>query len=336
MISSSRRGHRWAAAAFLAVPVLSTQLAAQSEAGLRKAQAAAHGSDCEKARPFYWEVGGSVGDPIASGRVGKEAPRRADALPIASASKWVLGAYILERFGGLPADPRFIELARMRAGYDKFNPMLCVTSKSVSDCMEVGANAHVSKELVGSFNYNGGHSQYMAAEKTLLGLGTHDSEALTVEFREKLRLGPSFRYRWPVLGMGIEANAADYATFLQRLIPNSSGGYAMRNYLTDGAETLPCSPVSPRCSPMGNTKWRYAFHYWAETNEAQGTLPGGAAVLPGDGAYSSPGIFGFYPWIRRGPRGDWFYGIISRMGGPEGYKASVVCGQAIRSAFFSS
>jgi hypothetical protein len=54
----------------------------------------------------------------------------------------------------------------------------------------------------------------------------------------------------------------------------------------------------------------------------------------GDGAFSSPGAFGFYPWIEASKN---YYGVISRQAGSgngeqEGY-ASAQCGRLIRHAW---
>jgi len=52
----------------------------------------------------------------------------------------------------------------------------------------------------------------------------------------------------------------------------------------------------------------------------------------GDGAFSSAGAFGFYPWIDAGRR---YYGVIARRDSAgEGYD-SARCGRLIRKAWLS-
>ena len=62
----------------------------------------------------------------------------------------------------------------------------------------------------------------------------------------------------------------------------------------------------------------------------------------GDGSFSSPGLYGFYPWIDASKR---YYGIVARedtnpagLSGPaatSNYWQSVLCGQAIRKGFLT-
>jgi hypothetical protein len=53
----------------------------------------------------------------------------------------------------------------------------------------------------------------------------------------------------------------------------------------------------------------------------------------GDGSFSSPGAFGFYPWIDAARK---HYGIVARYElSSDAYLHSVLCGQPIRKAFLS-
>ena len=49
----------------------------------------------------------------------------------------------------------------------------------------------------------------------------------------------------------------------------------------------------------------------------------------GDGAFSSPGLFGFYPWVDASKS---YYGILARVM-PAGALDSVGCGRIIRKAW---
>jgi hypothetical protein len=82
-------------------------------------------------------------------------------------------------------------------------------------------------------------------------------------------------------------------------------------------------------TPIPETEsWHYSLGHWVEDDPAIG-----------DGAFSSPGAFGFYPWISADKR---FYGMVAReqrhgvMSGDPGDKpavASVNCGRQIRAAW---
>jgi hypothetical protein len=59
--------------------------------------------------------------------------------------------------------------------------------------------------------------------------------------------------------------------------------------------------------------WRSSYGHWIED----------------DGSYSSPGAFGFYPWLSGKT-----YGVVARSStSRQGYFESAVCGRALRGAF---
>src|SRR5262249_9777817 len=76
--------------------------------------AAENGAACKAIDSFYWEIGDAKG-PIASGST----DRRFDAtraIPLASATKWLWGAYVVERSKSTPAAID-ASLMTMRGGY---------------------------------------------------------------------------------------------------------------------------------------------------------------------------------------------------------------------------
>ena len=88
-----------------------------------------------------------------------------------------------------------------------------------------------------------------------------------------------------------------------------------------------CTRHSTTCnatfSPIPEA-WHYSIGHWVEDDPNS----------HGDGAFSSPGMYGFYPWIDATKA---FYGIISRenmtgSGLQQGY-ASAQCGRLIRRAW---
>lgn len=294
------------------------------------ATAAANGSACNSARPFYWEIGDESG-VIVSGAVGLGAPGRTTVVDLASASKWPLGAYAFERYGGLP--PLDVSDALlMLSGFDGFSPLLCPLVARVKNCFNLIGNHTQVPGLIGTFNYDGGNSQYAAADAGLLGLGEYTAAQLTTEIMGTL--GSGMIYQYPAVSAGVRASAAQYAAFLQSMMtPPASGGLIMHDYLDPAwtIPTLPCAGGGTGCSVTGTVAFSYGHHYWLENNPTAGELANGTPIGPGDGAFSSPGAYGFYPWISADKT---LYGVVSRqalLG--TAYQASLACGQAIRYAF---
>lgn len=67
-----------------------------------------------------------------------------------------------------------------------------------------------------------------------------------------------------------------------------------------------------------NESWSYSIGHWVETDPAAG-----------DGAFSSAGAFGFYPWIDAGKT---WYGIVARKQTPQGQDTDRSLGEGYRSA----
>ena len=67
-----------------------------------------------------------------------------------------------------------------------------------------------------------------------------------------------------------------------------------------------------------NETWHYSLGHWVEDDPAVG-----------DGAFSSAGAFGFYPWVDAGRQ---FYGVLARSAA-DGGQPSMECGRLIRRAW---
>ena len=80
-------------------------------------------------------------------------------------------------------------------------------------------------------------------------------------------------------------------------------------------DTCPAAVNAP--SPPGDS-WHYSIGHWVEDDP-----------LTGDGAFSSAGAFGFYPWIDSTKT---VYGVIARET-LSGALTSVKCGRLIRRAW---
>jgi len=299
------------------VPGLAVRAAAAA------ATAERHGA-CVDAQPFYWSVGDATGR-LASGRAGNAAPQADTVMPIASASKWLFAAYVAELRSGqlLAAD---IPLLNFTSGYTEFD--FCLREQTVAECQShqglVIRNGGHASAHEGRFFYSGGHMQRHAV---LLGLGGDSNPALAARVGQ--RLGIEIAYTQPQLAGGVATSAAQYERFLQRVTARQLHIAALL-----GANAVCTDPVScPTAvsSPLaGSLRWHYAIGHWVEDD------PSG-----GDGAFSSAGAFGFYPWVDAGRR---WWGVLARHEtagltgeGPDQRPArdSAACGARIREAWVS-
>ncbi|MEO6588942.1 MAG: hypothetical protein ABIP06_06410, partial [Pyrinomonadaceae bacterium] len=156
----------------------------------------------------------------------------------------------------------------------------------------------------GPFYYSGAHMQAHAADGPLAALR---AGPLATELNRVL--GTSLAYQTPQLAGGMNTSAAAYATFLQRVM---SDKLIMGQHLR--AATVVTS--GPGTSSPIPEPWLYGLGHWIEI----------------DGTLSSPGAFGFYPWISADKA---LYGIVTRKN-ITGAWSSVTCGREIRKAFLAT
>lgn len=291
------------------------------------AAATAAGTDnaCFAVRPFYWELGDREGR-VAGGSVDFGATHRITAdstLRLASATKWVYAAYVAQRRGGqlLAWDERLLSL---RGGYVQFSG--CRAEQTVDQCLAWQSNDQFTPEAEGHFWYGGGHLQKHAS---LLGLGALRAGELAAEMRSLLGQDLPFGMVNVSPGGGATGTPAVYGRFLRKLL---AGELALGGLL--GSDAACASVVGCAAGealfapgPAGET-WHYALGHWIEDDP-----------LLGDGAFSSAGAFGFYPWIA-GDRSH--YGMVARevahSGGEDEAGAgeqSARCGRLIRRAWNS-
>jgi hypothetical protein len=276
---------------------------------------------CTKLGDFYWEIG-DVNGAIVSGTVGTT--YGADKpINIASASKLVFGAYVVEKYQGDLAQADWKAMT-MQSGYVSLNYTSCVGVATVDDCLAQGLNGFHSAGKDGAFDYDGGHFQHYASAS--LGLGGDDDAKLAQDIGAVVGPDLGIAYSSPQLAAGIRWTPAGYARFLRKIL---GGGLAIHDHMSD---TPVCTlPGSAGCnavySPAAPFAWHYAWGHWIEDDASMGD----------DGAFSSPGAFGFYPWLDAKLA---YYGILARdiegAGALAAYKDSAICGRAIRKAFFSA
>lgn len=269
---------------------------------------------CTAIRPFYWEVGDSA-TRKASASVGDNTYTATRAVALGSASKWVYAAYVMELRDGELTDTDVKHL-NLTSGYSNMDPLSCGSSSTVDVCLNVASNGAYTFANDGLFFYNGGHMQRHAHD---IGLGGMNSAELT--FEVQARIGDfGFTYSSPQPAGGLFGTPDAYAGFLRKML---AGDLKLKAQLgTEAVCTNPDTCVTAVDTPPipHSESWSYSLGHWVESDP---TL--------GDGAFSSAGAFGFYPWIDADKR---YYGIVAReqFAEGEGYE-SAQCGRLIRKAW---
>ncbi len=318
--------------AALAVAVIGMATAAMPAAAMSLAERTAAASKtaennpaCQAIRPFYWAVGNAKGRQ-AGQSVGAGAPSVDTKMAIASASKMIYGTWVAEQRGGVltKEDASYLNFT---SGYTQFDR--CLRGQTVAECQSYHGkhidNGGYVRFNDGKFYYSGGH---MEKHATLMGLGPDDNEALAAHINAGLG-GMHFAYTQPQLAGGVKTDANEYGQLLQRIV---GGQLKMRDLLGANAVcTNPETCPTARAAPMPTDEsLHYAVGHWVEDDPAVG-----------DGAFSSAGAFGFYPWIDAGKK---WWGVVAResydgVGDPDGHKhpgiMSMYCGRQIRAAWVS-
>jgi hypothetical protein len=102
-------------------------------------QTAQNNSLCTAIQPFYWEIG-DRNSMLAAGTSGGSTPTGVTPMLIASSSKWIFGAYVVQlRNGQLTADD--LSALTMHSGYTNLNYSSCIKliranqdAETVHDC----------------------------------------------------------------------------------------------------------------------------------------------------------------------------------------------------------
>ena len=264
---------------------------------------------------YYWEIGDATGR-LASGSVGTGVDA-STGMSIASASKWLYGAYVVQARGGLAGlSTSDIQALNFTSGYSNFS--FCDRGDTIDSCLASGRNGLLTQANVGRYAYDGGHMQKHAS--TGMGLGAADNQMLANAMRTQLGFSVGFTFAQPQPAGGVISTAEDYATFLRRVLDRQ---LLMRDALGTNAvctNPLNCSSAVRTPAPASES-WSYSLGHWVET-----------APQVGDGAISSAGAFGFYPWIDASK--SW-YGVLARQStnlGSGGFE-SAACGRLVRKAW---
>ncbi|HZV93737.1 MAG TPA: hypothetical protein VFF72_11005, partial [Caldimonas sp.] len=264
---------------------------------------------------FYWEIGDQTA-ALASGSVDSSTDptvyTATTPMSIASASKWLYASYVVQRQAGVlsDSDVRFLNFT---SGYTSFTS--CQPGQTVQQCVDSGTNGVYSPLTDGRFDYGGGH---MEKHASLIGLGPLDDAGLAAEIESQLGSDVELAYSQPQLAGGVVTSADNYASFLRKVL---AGTLLMHDALGTHAvctnpDTCPGAVGGPA---PADESWHYSIGHWVEDDPTVG-----------DGAFSSAGSFGFYPWIDA-PKT--YYGIIARTASSGSGVDSVMCGRLIRKAW---
>ena len=311
---------------------------------------------CTTLTPFYWEIGDKDGvlDSGTGGDGSGTPPNSETPMAIASASKWIFAAYALERLDVSNTHPLTTDQMQelnFTSGYDHMADATCTLTTTVGGCLNAsnpagGANSDRHSADIGHFFYNGGHMQTMAVSSFNLG-GDYinfisNTPKLATDIESYVGQDLVLDYSNPSLAGGADTTAATYGAFLRKVL---TGDLRMRDYLSadvvcthtnsSDCPTARYSPVNETApGPVNNVSdeaWHYSLGHWIEDD------PG-----VGDGAFSSPGADGFYPWIDASKT---YYGVLARYvpiaqanaapAKQKPYVLSVYCGRAIRKAWMT-
>jgi hypothetical protein len=291
----------------------------RAEAAIKTAE---NNCNCRRIQPFYLEIGDRNGKIISAGIPNGAIYAEWTPMPIASASKWIWGAYALEKKGGAPGsdEDRYL---KMLSGYTNMTDIYCTAADTVNDCFiktnASGNNNDLIPENENKFYYNSGNFQAYAVD--VLNLGGKTGAELADEVMSYLGTDLDVAYAMPVPAGGILMTPASYRLFLIKIL---RGQLQISKYLGYNAvctKKAEC-PSHAVYTPVPDTEsWHYSYGHWVEDD------PGS-----GDGSFSSPGLFGFYPWINREKT---HYGIVARADvlNSRAYRESVYCGMLIRKAY---
>ncbi|AKJ06856.1 hypothetical protein ATI61_105178 [Archangium gephyra] len=282
----------------------------------------ANGSpDCTTLGDFYWELGNGTAKLFSFSR--GSGVSETTVMPLASASKWLYASAYLQAKGYANLSAAEKKRLNFTSGFLEGSDVNCGdTGTSVSACYGPD-HKNVSYRLLrdGKFFYDGGHMQKLALDDIGARLGTGIA---SVPDWLNAQLGTSLPQTAGAVAVagGFWGSAAQYRVFLRNLLNNQYGMSARLN-----ADAVPAYPGGP---DVAYTPWTmgqayYGLGHWLERESVNGVW----SVT----GYSSPGAFGFYPWVDAG-KSQYMLLARARANGPGGEGGlSLVCAQDIRKAY---
>lgn len=298
----------------LAGPAQAADIAARTQAADETAR---HNGKCAAIGDFYWEIGDAKGK-LASGQIGSK--YAADTgIGIDSASKLVFGSYVLEKLRGKEPSEEQVRLLNMTGGYahGKRRMLACsLFTPTVAACARKDGADAADPADIGIFSYGSPGDEKLAVD---LGDGDKTRETMAEEYKKYLGDDLDFTFRSLQMAGGLKSTPDNYARFLRKIL---SGKLRMKDYLGTHAVCAfdAACPGKVAFTPAPRA-WHYSLNHWVEDDSA------------GDGAFSSTGLEGFYPWISADKT---TYGLVARqVFGKKSYVTSAYCGMAIRKAWMT-
>jgi hypothetical protein len=279
--------------------------------------------DCTSLGDFYWEVGNGAAKLFGFSR--GSTVSETTVMPLASASKWLYAsAYVQSKgYANLGADEK--KRLNFTSGYLESTDTLCRDSGTTVSACYGPSYKNVSYRALqdGQFFYDGGHMQKLALDDMGGRMGT--GVASVIDWLNG-QLGTSLPETSSAVAVagGFWGSAAHYRVFLQKLLNNQ---YVMSVRLN--ADAVPAWPGGPGVTftPWTGGQAYYGLGHWLEGESVSGvwTVTG----------HSSPGKFGFYPWVEAG-KSQYMLLARARLEGPGGEgELSRVCAHKIRGAYES-
>lgn len=174
-----------------------------------------------------------------------------------------------------------------------------------------------------TFFYSPGH-MHVAAAMLERATGKRFQELFARDVVARLGLDPGTRYVMagpghPRIAGGLSMRAGDYAVFLRRVL---DGSYLPKSQALWWVDHVAARGARIGYSPLtqANLTWHYSLGAWKECPKANYD-----AECAKSQVYSSPGAYGFYPWIDR-DRGYWAVLATERSIWANPSKASVLAG----------
>lgn len=279
-------------------------------------------SSCTPLGNFYWEIGNGTAPLFGFSR--GSTVSAATVMPIASASKWLYaGAYVQSRgYVNLGAEEK--KRLNFTSGFIEATQSLCKDAGTTVSVCYGPAYKDVSFRLVqhGLYSYGGGHMQKLALDDIGARKGTGVASVMDWVNAQLGTSLPESDSDVAVAG-GFSGSAAQYRVFLMKLLNNQ---YELSSRLA--ADAVPAYPGGPN---VAFTPWTaptqayYGLGHWLERE-----LVNGAWTLTG---HSSPGAFGFYPWVSAARNRYMLLARARQLGADNEGEKSRACAQAIRKAY---
>lgn len=250
--------------------------------------------ECQHSGPLYWEIGDANGT-LEYGFHGSSANAETT-MQAGFATSWLFAAYMAQTRKLTSEDKDAI---RMVSGFAEMSRKACLGETTVGGCMSrAGGLAEQNK---GHFLYNGAHLQHWAATH---GFARDNAAQLGRKMGKALRVPLEMIVPEPASGAVVSATG--YGAFLRKLLKHQLKLSAFLGKDQVGGEKDTVYSPAP-------AEWHYSYGHFVED----------------DGAFSSPGSSGFYPWIK-----GKYYGIVARRSSSrQAFMESVDCGRALRRDF---